>query len=127
MRNPHVDIIAHLTARQIGRRAPIELDFDAVCKAAVETGTFLEINASPERLDLKDSHVRRAVELGVVFAVSTDSHWPSTFTHMRYGVMNARRGWCGPSRIVNSLSFDKFKEVMSVPKPERYALMERHA
>ena len=72
--NPHVNIIGHLTTRKIGRRPPIDLDLDAVFAAAARTGTALEINAYPDRLDLRDEHVLWARRHGVRFAVDTDSH-----------------------------------------------------
>ncbi|MDP3768776.1 MAG: DNA polymerase III, partial [Dehalococcoidia bacterium] len=125
MRNPHLDIVAHLTTRLIGRRAPIEVDFDAICKAAVETGTVLEINASTPRLDLKDTHIRRARELGVTFAISTDSHRPEEFAQMRYGVQQARRGWCEGWRVINTLPYPELRSLMSAPKTERYARLAR--
>ncbi|MBM3944971.1 MAG: DNA polymerase/3'-5' exonuclease PolX, partial [SAR202 cluster bacterium] len=74
MRSPHVDVIGHLTTRLIGERPPIRADFEAIFRAAAETGTAMEVNASPERLDLKDTHVARARELGVPLVISTDSH-----------------------------------------------------
>ena len=70
MESPHVDVICHLTARLLGKRSPVEIDIDAVLEAAVRTGTVMEINASPDRLDLKASHVRKAVELGVIFSIN---------------------------------------------------------
>lgn len=125
MRSPHLDVVAHLTTRLIGRRAPIEVDFDAICKAAVETGTVLEINASTPRLDLKDTHIRRARELGVTFALSTDSHRPEEFAQMRYGVVQARRGWCEAWRVINTLPYPELRSLMSAPKTERYARLAR--
>lgn len=125
MHNPHLDVVAHLTTRLIGRRAPVEIDVEAVFRAAVQTGTIMEINASTPRLDLKDSHIRLARDLGVVFAINTDSHSPEEFGQLRYGVMQARRGWCEEWRVVNSLRFDDFRRLMALPKPERYAWMAR--
>ncbi|MSQ08799.1 MAG: DNA polymerase/3'-5' exonuclease PolX [Dehalococcoidia bacterium] len=125
MHSPHVDIVAHLTTRLMKRRAPVDLDFDAICRVAVETGTLLEVNASAERLDLKDAHVRRAVELGVAFAISTDSHRATDFLDMRYGVQIARRGWCERWRVVNTLPFEELRAFLSSPKSERYSLLAR--
>ena len=126
MQNDHLDIIAHLTTRLIGKRAPVELDFDAICKAAVETGTVLEINASTHRLDLKDLHIRRAMDLGVLFSIGTDSHWTHQFSDVRYGVGMARRGWCPPGRVINMLSYADFLRFISTPKSGRYAFMNRY-
>jgi DNA polymerase (family 10) len=127
MESPHVDIIAHLTTRLIGSRAPVDLDFDAICRAAVETGTVLEINASTKRLDLKDTHIRRARDLGVIFAISTDSHRPRQFADIRYGVGMARRGWCDAFRVINALPYTQFAGLISAPKSERYALIDKYA
>lgn len=127
MHSPHLDVIAHLTTRLIGRRAPIEVDFDAVCHAAVETGTVLEINASTPRLDLHDAHIRRARELGVTFAVNTDSHRPEDFAQMRYGVQQARRGWCETWRVINTLPYAELRSLLSAPKTERYARLASRA
>ncbi len=126
MESEHLDVVAHLTTRLIGRRAPVELDFDAICRAAVETGTFLEINASTARLDLKDTHIRRAIELGVMFSIGTDSHRIHQFADLRYGVGMARRGWCPPNRVVNTLPHADFLKLISTPKADRYAFMEKY-
>ncbi|MDP6667163.1 MAG: PHP domain-containing protein, partial [Dehalococcoidia bacterium] len=83
MESPHVDVICHLTARLMERRAPVMMDITAVLEAAVRTGTVMEINSSPDRLDLKADHVRRAVELGVKFAVNTDTHRTWQFGNIR--------------------------------------------
>ncbi len=126
MENEHLDVIAHLTTRLIGKRAPVELDFDAICKAAVKTGTLLEINASTSRLDLKDTHIRRAIDLGVMFSIGTDSHRIHQFDDLRYGVGMARRGWCTPDRVVNTLPHAAFLKFLSTPKTDRYAFMENY-
>ena len=101
MRNPHVTAIGHLSTRLIGERKPIDADFDALLKAAADTGTALEINASPERLDLKDAHVHRARELGAALVVSSDAHTVERLDAQRYGAAVARRGWCEAKHIVN--------------------------
>ncbi len=100
--NPHVDMIAHPTGRLLPDRAGADLDMDAVLAAAAETGTILEINAHPARLDLRDSHVRRAVELGVRIAINTDAHRPGEFDNRRYGVATAQRGWATAATVVNT-------------------------
>jgi DNA polymerase (family 10) len=127
MHSPHLDVVAHLTARLMSRRAPIDVDVRAVFQAAVETGTVIEINASAPRLDLKDTHVREAREMGVVFAVNTDAHWPVDFSTMRLGVLQARRGWCERWRVINALPFEEFRTFMSLPKPERYPWLSGRA
>jgi DNA polymerase (family 10) len=104
MRNPHVDIIAHPTGRLIGEREGADLDMEAVLRAAAETGTALEINAHPSRLDLNDVHVRRAVELGVTLVVSSDAHAVDGFGVLRFGVATARRGWATTADVLNTHS-----------------------
>ncbi|MDA0988604.1 MAG: DNA polymerase/3'-5' exonuclease PolX [Chloroflexi bacterium] len=108
MHNPHVDIIGHLTTRLLGERDPVDVDVEAVFKTAVETGTALEINASPERLDLKDIHVMRARELGVPLIISTDAHATEHLDSMRFGVAVARRGWCRSADILNTRPVGEF-------------------
>lgn len=93
---------AHPTARQIGRRQPIQLDLDAVCRAATENGVVLEINAQPERLDLDDTAWRRAIELGVLLAIDTDAHSTAELRFMRWGVDQARRGWAERRHVLNT-------------------------
>jgi len=101
--NPHVDILFHPTARSIGHREPIDLDLDAVLRAAAKTGTVLEIDALPDRLDLKDEHVRKAVEAGVRLAIDSDAHHPSHFACAdELGVAVARRGWARRTDVVNT-------------------------
>jgi DNA polymerase (family X) len=102
MRNPHVDMIAHPTGRLLPDRAGADLDMEAVLKTAVATNTILEINANPQRLDLRDSHVRRAIELGVKLAINTDAHAPDHFALRHYGVAVAQRGWATADDVVNT-------------------------
>jgi DNA polymerase (family 10) len=100
--NPNVDILAHPTCRLLGEREPVNLDMEQVFKAALKTGTALEINAMPERLDLKDIHVLRAKELGVKLVINTDAHRVSHLDLMRFGVGVARRGWCEAGDVLNT-------------------------
>jgi DNA polymerase (family 10) len=101
--NPHVDVIAHPTCRLLGEREPVALDLEAVFHAAVQAGTALEINAMPERLDLKDIHIMRARELGVKLIMNTDAHRADHLALMRFGIGTARRGWCEARHILNTL------------------------
>lgn len=110
MRNPNVDIIAHLTGRILQKREEYEVDFYEILKAAKETGTILEINAYPDRLDLKDANIRKAKEAGVKMIINTDSHQPIQLYFMEYGVFQARRGWAEKSDIINAWSIDKIKK-----------------
>jgi DNA polymerase (family X) len=107
IKNPNVDCIAHPTCRLIGTRAPVAMDMEAVMKAAKENGKALEINAMPNRLDLKDTHIFRARELGVKLYIGTDSHSTRQLEVMRFGIGIARRGWCQPSDLLNTLTADK--------------------
>jgi len=108
--NPHVDIIGHLTGRLINRRDPADLDVEQALRAAAMHGTALEINAHPDRLDLKDVHARRAVELGCLLAINTDAHHPEHFGYQRFGVMTARRGWVPAQAVLNTWSLEKLLE-----------------
>ena len=119
MRNPHVSIIGHLTTRIIGERQPIEADFDAIFKAAADTGTAMEINASPRRLDLKDSHAQRAKDLGVALVISTDAHTAEDLENGRFGAAVARRAWCEPRHILNTLPAADFLAYIRTPKSDR--------
>src|SRR6185503_10468439 len=93
IRNPHVDIIGHPRGQLIPNREGADLDMDAVFAAAKETGTVLEINANPHRLDLDDAHARRAVQLGIKLTINTDSHSAGEFENLPFGIVTARRGW----------------------------------
>ena len=92
----------------IGERPPVDADYDAIFRAAADTGTALEINGSLERLDLKDSHIARARELGATLVINTDAHTTEGLANMEYGVSLARRGWCEPTDILNCLTADQF-------------------
>jgi len=100
--NPNVDIIGHPTGRLIGSRQAYAVDLEQVMRAAAEHGTALEINAYPERLDLNAVNVRRAAELGVTIAISTDSHRPEELEWMDVGVRTARRGWLTKKGVLNA-------------------------
>ncbi len=103
MENPYVNIIGHPTGRLIGKREAMDLDVEAVIKAAVETNTALELNAAWQRLDLKDTHVRQAIEAGAMIAINTDAHSVHELGGMRYyGVQTARRGWAEKQHILNT-------------------------
>jgi len=103
MENPHVDIIAHPTCRLLGEREAIAVDMEAIFHAAARTGTALEINAMPDRLDLKDIHIFRSRELGVKLTLGTDAHATEHLPLMRFGVGIARRGWAGVGHLLNTL------------------------
>jgi DNA polymerase (family X) len=102
MENPHVDMIGHLTARKINIRGPADVDVERVIEKAAETGTFLEINSQPNRLDLRDVHARRAAEAGVKIAVNTDAHELRALQHIEMGVAQARRAWLTKDQVLNT-------------------------
>ncbi len=111
MENAHVDCIGHLTARKINIRQPANLDIERVVAKALETGTFLEINAQPNRLDLRDSHARLAGEAGVKVAVNTDAHQLSALQHMEMGVAQARRGWLAKAQVLNTRTWPQIEKL----------------
>jgi DNA polymerase (family 10) len=125
MEHPAVTIIGHLTTRLLGQREPVEFDLEAVLQTARETGTALEINASPERMDLRDTHAYRARELGVPLVINTDSHDHTHLDKRRFGVAVARRAWCRPEDILNTMSRQDFLEFVRTPKPQRIAVFDR--
>lgn len=100
--NPQVDMIAHPTGRLLPDRAGADLDMDMVLESAAATGTILEINANPKRLDLRDTHVRRAIEMGVKIAVNSDAHDAGQLDLLHYGVATAQRGWATAGDVVNT-------------------------
>jgi DNA polymerase (family 10) len=110
MENEHVDIIGHPTGRLLDRRPAYAVDLDRVMVHAAETGTALEINSSPHRLDLEDIYIQQAKKSGVKLAAGTDAHRTGEFANMRNGIMLARRGWCTPDDIVNTLSLSGLLE-----------------
>jgi DNA polymerase (family 10) len=102
MRNPHVRSIGHPTGRLLGRRDPYEVDVDTLARVAAETGTYLEINGSPDRLDLTARAARRAAALGARLIVCSDAHSPDDFENLRYGVQEARRAWLTAGDVANT-------------------------
>lgn len=102
MENPYVCAIGHPTTRLINRREPMDLDMEAIVAKAAETGTALEVNASWQRLDLCDRHVRMAVDAGVPIVIDTDAHSTAQFDQMRYGIATARRGWVQAGDVINT-------------------------
>ncbi len=100
--NPNVDVLAHPTCRLLPNREPVAVDIEATFQAAARTNTVLEINGMPSRLDLKDTHIYRARELGVKLVINTDAHSIDHLEFMRFGVGVARRGWCQAQDILNT-------------------------
>jgi len=115
MESPHVDCVGHPTGRKINRRDPYDVDFEALLETALETGTFLEINCQPDRLDLDDNHARAAAEAGVKLVISTDAHRVHELANMRLGVAQARRAWIGADQVVNARAWRDVKKLMKKP------------
>lgn len=112
--NPHVDIIYHPTTRVLNRRGPIDLDIDAVLEAAKRTGTILEIDAAPDRLDLSDKLIKRCVDAGVRMCIDTDAHHPDHLSFIEYGIAQARRGWATPDDIINTRGAEEMLSELKV-------------
>lgn len=110
LRHPLVDIFGHPTGRLIGSREASALDLEAVFRAAVETGTLLEIDGTPERMDLEDVSARRAVEVGCKLVIDSDAHHPDGFDDLRWGIAMARRGWVTKADVLNTLEWDELKK-----------------
>jgi DNA polymerase (family 10) len=108
MENPHADILFHPTGRILQKRKPYDIDIDAVIQAARRTGTALEVDAYPDRLDLKDEHIRKAVEAGVKLVIDSDAHNVSHLSSLHFGIATARRGWAKRSDVLNTLPLNAF-------------------
>jgi len=107
MKNPDIDIISHPTGRILKRRDEYQIDFDKILRVAEETGTILEINSFPERLDLNAENIRRAKEAGVKMVINTDSHHKDQLRFIEFGIAQARRGWAEKEDIINTQPLEK--------------------
>ncbi|MEO3827519.1 DNA polymerase/3'-5' exonuclease PolX [Actinomadura sp. B10D3] len=107
--NPHVHVIGHPTARSIGRRPPVDADWDEVFRAAARTGTAIEIDSFPDRLDLPAGLIRRAKRFGVKFSIDTDAHSLGHHRNIRYGVGTAQRGWLTPDDVINTWPLERLR------------------
>ena len=105
MENPNVDIIFHPTGRIIQKRGAYKLNIEKILIAAKTTKTIMEIDAFPDRLDLKDEYVRQGIKIGVKFSVDSDAHSINHFQYLEYGIAQARRGWATKSDIINTKSW----------------------
>ncbi|OGN13384.1 MAG: DNA polymerase III [Candidatus Yanofskybacteria bacterium RIFCSPHIGHO2_02_FULL_43_22] len=112
MENPNVDIIFHPTGRIIKRRDAYKVDMDALLKAAKRTKTAMEIDAYPDRSDLKDEYIRKAVEMGVKLSIDTDAHSIHHFQYLEYGIAQARRGWAEKKDIINTHSCQEMLKLL---------------
>ncbi len=105
--NKYAAILTHPTGRLINERAPYEADFDKLFAKAKANNIFIEVDSFPSRLDLKDSHIRTALDYGVELSIDSDSHNKEHFRFLELGIAQARRGWCSKKNVINTLSFDK--------------------
>jgi DNA polymerase (family 10) len=119
MENPNADILFHPTGRLVGKRSPYDIDIDEVIGTAKRTGTVLEIDAFPERMDLKDDHARKAVEAGVKLVIDSDAHHTSHFGVLHYGIAVARRGWVKKSDVINTRPLREFLGALKGAKSPR--------
>ena len=110
LENPYVRILGHPTGRQVGRREPFQFDIERVFAAARKNVVILELNASPERLDLCDRHVKLAKDRGIKIVISTDAHRPEHFGLIRYGIITARRAWIEKKDVINTMPPEKLME-----------------
>ncbi len=114
MENPHADILFHPTGRIIQRREAYELDIEEIIRVAKRTSTVLEIDALPDRLDLRDEHVRKAVERGVKLSIDSDAHALGHLHYLQFGIAQARRGWAEKNDVINT---KPLQEMLASLKP----------
>jgi DNA polymerase (family X) len=122
--NPYTQIIAHPTGRLVLRREPFDYDMEAVLDACANHGVAMECNAYPDRLDLRDVHLRMAKQRGVKIVISTDSHTTRNLLFMKYGVETARRGWIEKKDVINTLPLNEF---LAALRPKPHAVKAKHA
>ena len=113
MENPYVDCIGHLTGRKIGKRDPSTIDVERVIEKALETGTFLEINSQPDRLDLKDVYARAAREAGLKLVIDSDGHQTAALGYVELGIGQARRAWLTKEDVVNTRTWKQIVRLRS--------------
>ena len=111
LENPHVDCIGHLTGRKINRRGPMEIEVERVFANAIETGTCLELNSQPDRLDLRDVHSRAAGEAGVKLVVTSDAHQIRALDYVEVGIAQARRAWLTKEQILNTRTWPQLRKL----------------
>jgi DNA polymerase (family 10) len=110
--NPQVHVIGHPTARRLGKRGGVDVDFAELFRVCAETGTALEVNSQPQRLDLPSDHIKAARDAGVKFAIDTDSHTVGSLDLLRYGVGTAQRGWLTADDVINAWPLDRLLEFL---------------
>jgi DNA polymerase (family 10) len=114
MENEYVNIIAHPTGRKIHQRKAYELDLDKVFDYSIETDTYLEVNSQPDRLDLKDVYVKKALEAGCKLVINTDSHNRDSLSNIEFGIATARRGWAEKGAIINTEPLSELKKILKI-------------
>ncbi len=119
--HPEVDILAHPTGRMINQRDPYEFDLDAVLERAAERGVAVELNAHPDRLDLKDTHLMKAKALGIPIVIDTDAHRTQDLDLIRYGIDQARRAWLTKEDVLNTRPLKDLQAWLDTPREERAA------
>jgi DNA polymerase (family 10) len=112
LQNPNVDILCHPTERQIQKREAVQLDVERIIQVAKDTGTILDIDSYPDRLDLKDEYIKKAVQLGTKLGISSDSHSKIHLHYLELGIAQARRGWATAKDIVNTRKVDEFLKLV---------------
>jgi len=111
--NPHVNVIGHPLTRKIGRRPPVDVDLPELFRACARTGTALEVNAHPARLDLPSEHIRAARDAGVKFAIDTDAHSVRDLGYLQYGVATAQRGWLTAEDVITTWPLDRLTSFLT--------------
>ena len=110
--NPNVDILLHPTTREIQKREPIQLDLEKVFDAAKDNGTILDVDSYPDRMDLKDEHIRKAVQRGAKLGISSDAHSTVHLHYLELGIAQARRGWATAKDVVNTRKLEAFRKLL---------------
>jgi DNA polymerase (family 10) len=111
MEHPYVDCIGHPTTRKINKRPPADVDIDRVIEKALETGTFLELNGQPDRLDLRDTNARAAGEAGLRLLVSSDGHSVGALSYLDLAVAQARRAWLTKEQVLNTRTWTQLAKL----------------
>jgi DNA polymerase (family 10) len=115
-------VLAHPTGRLLQDREPYDVDMERVIREARETGCVLELNAQPDRLDLDDIYCKMAKEMGVLISISSDAHSADELDFMRYGILQARRGWLEPLNVINTRSRKELNRILKKTRRERTGL-----
>jgi DNA polymerase (family 10) len=113
--NPHVNVIGHPLTRKIGKRPPVDVDLPELFAACARTGTALEVDSHPARLDLPSAHIRAAKDAGVKFAIDSDAHFTGGLDYLRYGVGTAQRGWLTPDDVINTWPLPRLRTFLRKP------------